>query len=491
MKKILPVILCLLLLVSTLSSCKKQNRPSPAPSSSTDSSLPSSSVEAASGSNITPDGGEADEPLPAEMVITPVKGSPVSEINAKWAKQVELPEHGEVISFDNGDFMLISSPESEDHYDLIPIKFYRYDKQGKLLWQKTFDGITGWARVTLPLSDNCLLVLTTTDFKTKGDSIYVNGLLSKISPEGKIVWSKKLTHNYEYFSEVFEAPNGDLYTAGSYTCDYDAFEDDSAAEEQWFFPSLDHPSRPTLSRRDKNGNLLGYILPPYGVHDYGEDLGMYSVCDAQYRADIGLFVNFGNVVVRYDENLKEKWKYSLKKMAESEKQCETLGYFAPGHTSIKLYEDKIRVFCEAYSEGEQPYRVTELSFAGKLMSEKTISSEKEELVGFLPDGRQVFSENASGRIKTRLYFVGDGKKTEFDSFESDMTTWHLTPTVDGGFFILYLVSGVSDGGTMYYYVSTKYSAEGRTETQRVYGEGFSAYPLSCGRTAVINYRSAN
>jgi len=479
-------ILCVLLIGFAAAGCRKDTEEKPKPESamSDDSSTLSNEPE-----KEKPTPGETEEPLPETMVVTPFENSPVSEINARWSKEFQLSERGELINFDNGDFVQVVAEylpdESEDAPENKALQILRYKKKGELLWDKKFEDLIVWRiYVAHPLSDDSLLLLTDIDCNPVEKNDYVfesNGLLTKISPEGEIVWSRTLTHSYECFDLVFEMPNGELYTAGNFDCNDSLKTLSDRAEARWWRGDVNAATRIVLARWDREGKLLEYILPKHGLlNTDAEYMGTYNVCKAKYVEDVGFLVNFGTGMVCYDEKFKEKWVCKFEKVAATDKQLEE-GYYQ-ADSEFDLTENSARNWFYPPSIGG-PDRLCEVSFSGKLITDRPYTdNEKEFLSPFLPDGRQIMSDSA-GKMKTRVSFVKNGKTTEFDSFETGMGVLDVVPTLDGGFFVKYFFYG-DEKFPDRYDIITKYSAEGQTEFQRVFSERDYAIALRCGAIAV-------
>jgi len=493
-------ILCMLLIGFTAAGCRKDEEKTPAPDNSADNNSSSFSgepeTEKPKPEGQTPEG--LEESLPAVMVVTPYENSPVSEINAKWSKEIRLSKKEEPINFDNGDFAQVrldySSNESgvgsEESIANKAVEILRYNGKGTLLWEKTFEDIFfGGIYVTQPLSDNSLLLLTDIDYTRDSDYTgHSNGLLTKISKEGDIVWSRTLTHNYEYFDWIFEMPNGEFYTAGNFNCDRTSEKVSVSAKMRWWHPDTDAETRVVLARWDKEGNLLDYILPEYGlISTDAEYVGTRNHCVAKYKEGVGFLVDFGTCLVCYDENFKEKWVYKFEKMAITDEQWNA-GYYQvqPG---LEFADNLVRNWFHP-SVDKAPARIREVSFSGKLITDRPATSNEREFYSpFLPDGRQIVKDNEEN-IKTRVSFILNGKITEFDSFETEMGIQKIVPTIDGGFFIEYFVYSEGESDERYS-VITKYNAEGRTEIQRVFNETFTVNALRGGVIAIQNDRTAN
>ena len=508
MKKILSI-LCILSLLLALSACQKDKKNSSLPESSTPSD-----VSAPSGVSAPQTDGEkpneedefyeADQeedynaPLPSEMVITSLKNYPVAEINVKWSKTATMNEPGEIQDFPNGDYALCTRhyyEAGEDFSKIYPLEIYRYDKDRNLKWKKTYKDLSDRIYSTAALSDGSLLILTQTDYTPQtytdpetGEIVEIDfgtahGQFTKISPNGDIVWSRKLTHKYEYFNNVFETPDGGLLTAGAYTTYDGDTGDKEEAAEPWDISDTDISQVPTLTRYDKDGNFLSYVMPKYGV--YRNYIGAKdSGCTAQYKEGVGLLVAFSDCLVCYDDSLKEKWRYKYKDI------CMNLGgdagteppeSFYP-FPEIALTDSGISIRAERISD--KVLRSTHISNTGKLIREWLSSADSKQYLGLLPDGRSVYFENAAtGNVRTRIFFEKNGKKTEFDSFETRIKPYSLTPTLDGGFFVLYNLEPEEEDYSAPC-VATKYNEDGRTEVQRIFDHGFLIQPLNCGRLAL-------
>jgi len=521
MRKFTCVLLCVILL-GLLPACQKKYEKRGEASSIVSSQISSEDwsderseewAATSSGSDNAPQLSIAPrEPLPDPSIITAVDGIPVSEINAEWAREVS---GGFVEEYKNGDFVVVEGTDIGPLFswmddvllehpgeapsegilktDYEPLRIYRYNSGGKLLWKKTYGKLTNAIHKSFALSDGSLLVVTYRDFLAIN---FINaefgGDLTKISPNGEILWSQKLTQNHSYVDEFFEGENGEFYAFGQYEYHSGLIEDKDSAKGAWSWIENELASRPTITRYDSEGNVLATCLPDI-LFGHWSDGGVYSHSNAAYRRDVGLLCDLGTQLVCYDENLKVKWSANYPDTDILDRDNYPNNAYA-AHAEMTVQKDGITI--TAQNHNDTKLRDLRFSFEGKKLGEEILDLNKKPVSDWnmreiysLPDGRKVVM-NAFEKKKNRmvLYFEEKGKLTEFDSFETPLTPYYdfpVTPTADGGFFICYWDS-INDGGfETNYYVLTKYNAQGRTEIQRIYLAGQRPVPSKSGWISLL------
>ena len=519
MKKFICILLCIILL-GLLPACKNEvDEKKIGTSSMKPNETPGDELTSTdSGSDNAPQLSIAPrEPLPNPSVITTVNGIPVSEINAKWAWELSRDATGNSIEgfveeFESGDFVLLEGTgimplfswmddvlseyptegpsEGILKKDYDPLKIYRYTSEGILLWEKTYSGLSNAIHKAFPLSDGSLLVVTYRDFLVINSvNAEFGGDLTKISPDGEILWSRKLTQNDSYLDEFFEAENGEFYAFGQYDYHSGLIEDKDSAKGAWSWVEDKAASRPTITRYDSEGNVLATCLPDI-VFSHWPDGSISSHSNAAYRQGVGLLCDLGTKLICYDENFKVKWSTEEYPNVNTRAREDYPDSVYRALTDMTIQSDGITI--TVYNYNGNKFRELRFSFEGKKLGKKAVNlnqTSDERDTYSLPDGRKVVMDTFEKK-KNRmvLSFEKNGKLTEFDAFETSLSPSYdfpLTPTADGGFFIRYWDSINDAGFETNYYVLTKYNAQGRTEIQRIYLAGQRPIPLKSGLIVLL------
>ena len=467
-----------------------------------------------SGSNNPPQPSIAPrEPLPDPSVITAIDGNPISEINAEWAREVS---GGFVEEYKNGDFVVVEGTDIGPLFswmddvllehpgeaptegilktDYEPLRIYRYNAEGKLLWKKTYGKLTNAIHKTFALSDNSLLVVTYRDFRAINIiSAEFGGDMTKFSPDGEILWSRKLTENHSYMDEFFEGKNGEFYAFGEYRCNSGNIKEVGSAKMLWSWCEQETSARPTITRYDSEGNVLATCLPDI-LFSHLSDGRIESYSNAAYQRDVGLLCDLGTKLVCYDENLKVNWSEDYPDTDIRDRDIYPDNSY---QTDAEMTVQNDGITITAQNHNYTKLRDLRFSFEGKKLGEEILDLNKKPVSDWnlreiysLPDERKVFMElPENGKNRMVLYFEEKGKLTEFDSFEAPLSPNYdspVTPTADGGFFIRYMGHLYDDNDIeTSYYVLTKYNAQGRTEIQCVYQEWQRPVPSKSGWISLL------
>ena len=331
-----------------------------------------------------------DNPLP--------KSPSVEEVDAKLAQKNPAIPEVLVSTFSNGDFILAEDSDRIAYArwkeeaqaeiweawetgrdtpleiympqtDYEPLTLSRFNSDKQLLWEKTYDNLNNMLHTLFPLSDNSLLIVTNRDFRIINDRSIdpiLGADMTKISPDGEILWTKELTENHSYMADFFEGDNEEFYGFGAYSCHPEIITEPASAEEPWDWDEGEVSYRPTITRYNSEGDVIDSLLPDVVFYeDYHENKTSYS--DAVYQPNVGLIYNLGTRLVCYDKNLKIVWsaEYPNMKIRNQDQYPDNICHPV---SDISIRGDEIVI--TAVNCNENKSRDLRFSFDGKLLGEK-------------------------------------------------------------------------------------------------------------------------
>ena len=428
-------------------------------------------------SKVTGSGTQPQGVTSAADVVTRVAGCPVPEINASKAKVVRLEKPGIAAQYPDGGFivflarsagMVIENPQGLKYQALEARK---YDKNQKLLWTKAFPELSDVCYAVAVTPDGGAVVVTDADYQTRSElDMTSTGYLTKISAKGSVVWSDKLTKNYQYIDTIKVARNGDLYTSGNYirSSEQTGTVD---AEGSWQHSATDAYTAVALARYDSGGKMLAHQIADVTDVNYGGGGG--SSCTTAWREGTGLIADFGVCCVCYDAELQKQWVYAYPDVPTD--QSGGLPYDASFYLSTSTMQlTGTNILISATNFAGTKARVLSLTFEGKLASSREIALPADTISPYggssltpVPDGRVVLGQSpSSGASRTQMSILSKEATSTFARFEAPLRIDEFTPGEGGGFVVGYAT--FDDQGNAAWYVIAKYTRAGKTQYQRVF-----------------------
>lgn len=429
------------------------------------------------------------------MTIEKVKDIPVAQINTALARQTAMDQEVIVRGTSDGGYWLIMGRKitlfdlcavsAADYRKQPCLTLRRYDANDKQLWEKSYQNFNGYVYQATALADGSLAITTDTDFDDSQPAKYIigptsNAWFSKISLDGSVAWSKKISKNYEYMDQLLEAANGDLYTWGT-------FNRVDIPDYIWDHDTTDARTNVGICQYNKNGKLLNHM-----VADVGFNGGMYqqNYATVYLRPGKGVLVAYGACLELLGNDLSKKWVYPFPDtdaIVDPDHPSVPTNFIPTDHTAA-ISSDSITV-TQMRVDGKFQ-RTTVVNWSGKLVKQ-TESVPAADTVYSLQNGKSVYIRYpASGRNKVELRFAQSSSM--FDSFTSVLAAKAVNPISDGGFVIVYSgeISENSD-----YVVVTRYNPSGQTVFQRVLPLPKRQYnyespydpPIAVSKTGMIYY----
>ncbi|MCL2333105.1 MAG: hypothetical protein FWC54_06465 [Actinomycetia bacterium] len=410
---------------------------------------------------------------PAADVVTRVAGCPVPEINASKARVVRLPKLGIAAQYPDGGFIVFLARrasmviENSQGLKYQALEVRKYDKNQKLLWTKTFPELTDICYAVAVTPDGGAVVVTDADYRVRNElDMTSTGYLTKISAQGSVAWSDKLTKNYQYIDSIQVARNGDLYTSGNYIKN-NGQTDMTDAEGTWQHSATDAFTAVALARYDSGGKMLAHQIVASANFSYGGGGG--SSCTTAWREGMGLIAGYGSCCVCYDANLQKQWVYDYPDVPVDQSEGRNSDYLAA--STMQLTNKNILISATNFAGTKA--RVLSLTFEGKLASSREIALPADTISPYggssltpVPDGRVVLGQSpSSGASRTQMSLLSKDTTNTFARFEAPLRIDGLLPGTDGGFTINYAT--FDDQGNAAWYVLAKYTRAGKTRYQRV------------------------
>lgn len=424
----------------------------------------------------------ATTPVPSSTTTTVetsnVKNSSVKEINSSKATVIKVPKVGHFEKLaDGGCIFFTGNSVSYGLYpnELEPAKLeaIRYDKNGNILWNRTYSELNNVVGGAGSLPDGTILFSSYTGSKhPKTGKFKSTGWLVKIASNGNILWKTAITKNYQSAFAFYFAKNGDIYTQG-------LFNGEVAASKLLIFNSSNAATADlmtTFCHYDKNGKELSHHSPKFTDTSMSGGEIADNFAKAAYVEGAGIVAVYPGGVICYRSDLSQKWKYTTDvKSYPMQYNRGTLLVGDPrfGKDSVTFTINGGR-HCNDNTTAEISYS------SGKLISKFTFSGSGDD-IGTLPDGRDIYLESAKKNYpnyKTTVSFLKDGERNKLD-YLGKYYYWlaSLYPIRKGGFAIVYHVYGGKFGDAA---IITNYDSSGKIKWQTVHNGNVNAFVSSSG-----------